>query len=213
VGDILKAHRSPHLAIGGAVANDEPSGLVGWAAYFCEFSRWMPRTKARWMDDIAGANMSYKRKAFHIYGSFIEGTYCSDSEFHWRLGRDGHHLWFVPDIIVSHRSIDGLREYVRHEFEHGGCFARVRVESERFSRPRRLVYSLLSPLIPFRILAKLALYNLGNRIYLSHFIRALPLVIVGVVSWSTGELVSYARGRRQGTAPPSMGMTSTVGTQ
>ena len=192
VDQIIGAHRSPHLAIGGAIANAEPSGIVSWAAYFCEFSRWMPGSEARWLDDIAGANMSYKKRAFDTYGSLIEGTYCSDSDFHWRLGRDGHRLWFVPEIIVSHHSIGGLLEFVRHEFEHGSCFARVRIEAERFSRPRTLAYSLLSPLIPFRILAKVARYNLRNRIYLSNFVRALPLVVLGVVAWSTGELVGYA---------------------
>ena len=194
VGDILKAHRSPHLAIGGAIGNAEPSCLVGWAAYFCEFSRWMPGSEPRWLDDIAGANMSYKKKAFDAYGPFIEGTYCSDSEFHWRLGRHGHLLWFLPEITVSHRSIDDPMEFVRHEVEHGACFARVRIQSERFSRPRRLVYALLSPLIPIRILAKLAWYNVRNRIYLTRFLKALPLVVVGVAAWSAGELVSYAKG-------------------
>ena len=58
VDQILRAHQSSYLAIGGAIANAEPSGLVGWAAYFCEFSRWMPGSEPRWLDDIAGANMS-----------------------------------------------------------------------------------------------------------------------------------------------------------
>ena len=200
VDEILRAHRSPHLAIGGAIANAEPSGLVGWAAYFCEFSRWMPGSEPRSLDDIAGANMSYKKKAFDTYGSFIEGTYCSDSDFHWRLGRDGHLLWFVPRIVVSHHSIDSLRALVRHEFEHGACFARVRIEAERFSRSRRLAYVVLSPLIPFWVLSKVARNNLRNSIYLSNFVRALPLVLLGVAAWSAGELVGYAGGRSRKTA-------------
>jgi glycosyltransferase involved in cell wall biosynthesis len=200
VDQILKAHRSPHLAIGGAIANAEPSGLVSWAAYFCEFSRWMPGSEPRWLDDIAGANMSYKKEAFRTYGPFLEGTYCSDSDFHWRLGRDGHRLWFVPQIVVSHHSIVRLREYVQHEFEHGACFAQVRMGAQDFSRRRKLAYSLLSPLIPFRILAKVARNNLRNRIYLSNFVRALPLVVLGVVAWSAGELVGYAGGRSRQTA-------------
>ncbi|MDH4209712.1 MAG: glycosyltransferase, partial [Anaerolineae bacterium] len=97
VDQIIQAQQSAHLAIGGAIANSEPSGLVGWAAYFCEFSRWMPSSKSRWLDDIAGANISYKKEAFRTYGPFLEGTYCSDSEFHWRLGRDGQRLLFLPE--------------------------------------------------------------------------------------------------------------------
>jgi GT2 family glycosyltransferase len=196
VDQILRAHQSPYLAIGGAIANAEPSGLVSWAAYFCEFSRWMPGSEPRWLDDIAGANMSYKRQAFHKCGSFLEGTYCSDSDFHWRLGRDGHRLRFVPRIVVSHHSIENFRQFLQHEFVHGRCFARVRSQGQGFSRLRRLAYVLLSPVIPLKILLKTVANNIANRIYLIHFLKALPLVALGIVSWSAGELVGYCGGWR-----------------
>jgi len=192
VDEVLKAHQSPHLAIGGAIANAEPSSVVGWAAYFCEFSRWMPGSKPRWLDDIAGANISYKKKAFDVYGPFLEGTYCSDSEFHWRLGRDGHMLRWLPQIVVSHRSISNLSRFVQHEFEHGGCFARVRIRGRGFSRLRRLWYILFGPLIPVKILLQVLINNLTNRVYLTRFIRALPLVALGVLSWAAGEVAGYA---------------------
>lgn len=196
VDQILTAHQSPDLAIGGAIANAEPSGLVGWAAYFCEFSGWMPGSEPRWLDDIAGANMSYKKKAFDTYGPFLEGTYCSDSEFHWRLGRDGQRVRFLPEIVVSHHSIDRFREFVAHEFHHGRCFARVRIKGQGFSMWRRLVYVLLSPAIPLKILLKTVAHNAANRVYLTHFVKALPLVALGIASWSAGEVVGYAEGER-----------------
>jgi GT2 family glycosyltransferase len=200
VDEILKAHESSQLAIGGAIANADPSGVVGWAAYFCEFSQWMPGTGPRWLDDIAGANMSYKKEAFGRYGPFLEGTYCSDTDFHWRLGQDAHRLRFVPQIVVSHYSISSLREFMEHEFDHGRSFARVRIRGQGFSTPRRLAYVVLSPLIPLRILLKVLLNNIRNRIYLPRFIRALPLVVAGVLSWSAGEVVGYAGGDKKQTA-------------
>ena len=194
VDEVLRAHRSPYLAIGGAIASAEPANLVGWAAYFCEYSNWMPRSEPRSLDDIAGANMSYKRGAFDRYGPFLEGTYCSDSEFHWRLGRDHHRLRFLPNIVVFHHSIDDFGEFVAHEFEHGASFARVRTRARGFSRPRRLVYVLLGPLIPFKVMFQVLRNNLENRVYLYHFLRALPLVTLGILSWSAGEVVGYADG-------------------
>jgi len=71
---IIKAHESEYPAIGGAIANGNPESMVGWAAYFCEYSQWMPEQSAGWMLDIAGANMSYKRGLLQRYGPFIEGT-------------------------------------------------------------------------------------------------------------------------------------------
>ena len=82
---VSRAHESLYPAIGGAIGNGNPESLVGWAAYFTEFSKWMPGSTRRLLPDIAGANMSYKVSLFADFGSFIEGTYCSDSEFHWRM--------------------------------------------------------------------------------------------------------------------------------
>ncbi|OGP88566.1 MAG: hypothetical protein A2157_12590, partial [Deltaproteobacteria bacterium RBG_16_47_11] len=137
IDNILKVHQSPHLAIGGAIANGNPDSFIGWAAYFCEFSQWMPNTPSKPLRDIAGANMSYKRKAFELLGPLIEGTYSSDTDFHWRLGRNGHDLQFHPSMLVSHHNIHQLGKFLRHEFEHGRSFAKVRIVCQGFSKWRK----------------------------------------------------------------------------
>jgi glycosyltransferase involved in cell wall biosynthesis len=192
IEEILKAHELPYPAIGGAIANANPESYVGWAAYFCEFSQWMPGTQPKWLDDIAGANMSYKKPLFDEYGEFIEGTYCSDTDFHWRIGRDGHRLRFVPSILVSHQCIDALKQFLAHEFHHGRSFGQVRVQGGRFSRWKRAVYVAWAPLVPLMIFSKVAFNNIRNRVYLPRFIAALPLLVPGIICWSVGEVVSYA---------------------
>jgi GT2 family glycosyltransferase len=191
VEEILRAHDSPDFAIGGVIANGNPESYVGWAAYFTEFSKWMPGTKRRGVPDIAGANMSYKTWVFGKYGSFIEGTYCSDTEFHWRLGKAGHPLLFVPAIIVSHSNIEELGKFLGHEIFHGRSFGRVRIKSRKFSWMRRLAYCLCMPLVAVKLLLEIGWLNLVNRIYLHHFIKALPLVVLGIICWCTGEFLSY----------------------
>ena len=191
VNEILNAHQSQHLAIGGAIANGNCDSYTGWAAYFCEFSQWMPKTESKWMDDIAAANMSYKKNVFDRYGSFIEGTYCSDTDLHWRLGKDDKRLRFVPSIRVKHYSIDNLVQFLRHEVFHGLCFARVRVRSQNFSLLKRLVYVILSPLIPIRLFGKVCKNNIRNRVYLPQFLMSFPLVMMGLICWSFGEFKGY----------------------
>jgi glycosyltransferase involved in cell wall biosynthesis len=194
VDEILKAHQSSYLAIGGAIANGNPESTIGWAAYFCEFSQWMPNAPSKPFKDIAGTNMSYKKRIFEEYGGFIEGTYSSDTEFHWRLEKNGHFLQFVPSILVFHHNIDRLGRFLRHEFEHGRSFARVRMKSQDFSEWRRLFYGTFSFLIPGWLLLKIGLRNLRNRIYLFHFLKASPLLMLGLISWSLGEYAGYVRG-------------------
>jgi glycosyltransferase involved in cell wall biosynthesis len=191
---ILKDHQSPALAIGGAIANGNPESLIGWASYFCEFSQWMPGFRSRNLADIAGANMSYKRKAFQEYGLFIAGTYSSDTEFHWRLGRNKSCLQFVPSILVFHHNIDQFKSFLRHEFEHGRSFAGVRIKTQHFSELRRFVYAVFSFSIPLWLILKIGLRNLRNRIYLFHFLKASPLLMLGLIAWSLGEYASYIRG-------------------
>jgi len=188
---ILKAHQSSHLAIGGAIANGNPKSTIGWAAYFCEFSQWMPNAPSKPFRDIAGTNMSYKKRVFEEYGGFIEGTYSSDTEFHWRLEKNGHVLQFVPSILVFHHNIDQLGRFLRHEFEHGRSFARVRMKSQDFSEWRRLFYGTFFFLIPWWLLLKVGVRNLKNRIYFAHFLKICPLLILGLVAWSLGECVGY----------------------
>jgi GT2 family glycosyltransferase len=189
---ILEAHRLPALAIGGAIANGNPDSCVGWAAYFCEFSAWMPGWPTRWLDDIAAASMSYKRSAFDEFGRFIEGTYSSDTEFHWRLRRAGHRLRFQPAIVVAHRNIERPGKFLRHEFEHGRCFARVRAQAMQFSRLKAACFALLSPLIALKLFAVVAVRNLHNRIYLGRLLAVSPLLLLGLFCWSLGEGAGYA---------------------
>lgn len=195
VNEILKAHQFPHLAIGGSIANGNPESYVGWAAYFCEFSQWMPSRYRRWLTDIPGASMSYKRKVFEQYSHFIEGTYCSDTDFHWRLRQNGHLLQFVPSILVFHRNIDNFGRFLKHEFFHGRSFGQVRVKSQNFSKLRRSIYVILFFLISVKLFLGIGLSNFKNRIYLSAFLKASPLLILGIISWSLGECVGYVGGQ------------------
>jgi len=194
VENLLEAHETPDPVIGGAIANGNPESLVGWAAYFCEFSRWMPGTPPQWLDDIAGANISYKRELLDRYGSFIEGTYCSDTEYHWRLGRDGIRLRFEPSSVVAHRNIECLRQFLLHEFDHGRSFGRVHRSAKGFSFWTRSVKMAGVPLGILRMLAAITANIMKNRTYLPQFVATLPLLMLGVVFWSVGQGVGYATG-------------------
>jgi GT2 family glycosyltransferase len=191
---ICVGHEGPYLAIGGAIANGRPSTLTGWAAYFSEFSQWMPNTPEQWMVDVAGANMSYKVSAFDQCGRFIGGTYCSDTEFHWRLAENGHQIRFRPDILISHHFDRSWPDFIRHEFFHGRSFATVRVNAQGFSRWRRAVYVMLGLPLAAKIVATIVARNLANRTYLSRCVGTAPLWVAGVLSWSAGECAGYLGG-------------------
>jgi O-antigen biosynthesis protein len=187
---ILAAHEC-HDAVGGAIGNAAQKSYVGWAAYLSEFSAWMPKTPPQVMTDVAAANMSYKRKIFDELGRLLEGTYCSDTEFHWRMMAKGYRINFDPRITVYHHSIPTFGSFVRHEIHHGQSFARVRARARNFTFARRACYFLLSPLIAAKLAATVVARNLSNKIYFRQFLASLPLLLCGVASWSLGEGLGY----------------------
>lgn len=191
---VLKAHERPDLVVGGAIATDLRGGPVSWAAFFCEFSRWMPHQPAGKMADVAGANMSYKRAAFDGIGSFLEGTYCSDTEFHWRLAARGHLPRFDPTILVTHHSISALRRYLRHEYAHGRDFGRVRARYWGWPPWKRALYTATGLLIPWKLLAHIAWRTVRHRAYLLRFLVSLPFLVLGLHAWVLGECSGYLWG-------------------
>ncbi len=78
-----------------------------------------------------------------------------------------------------------------HEVEHGRAFASFRVSEERFTDLKRLIYGLGSPILPLLLLGRVTQRVVANKIYLSKFVGALPVVMVGLIAWSLGEMSGY----------------------
>ena len=191
VNEIIKAHQTPYPAIGGAIANGNPESYPGWGYYFCEFSQWMSQSQECRMVEIPTCCLSIKLWAFDKYGPFLEGVYCSDTAFHWKLGKDGHKPLFVPSIKVSHINIQSLIKFLKKEVMHGRFFAAVRVSEQKFSMLQRITYVMISPLLPFLLFYHTAKDVLKKEVYLKQFILSSPLVLLGLTAWSFGEFLGY----------------------
>jgi len=189
VGETLKAHQSEYPVIGDAVDNGNPESYVGWGHYFCEFNQWMPRSSKRQMDDACC--LSLKRWAFNRYGPFLEGTYCSDTVFNWKLAKDGYKPLFIPSIKISHINIESLKAFLKHEIIHGRSLAKVRTMEQNFSMLQRIFFILISPLLPLLLFYRTARRIFKNRIYLKQFLFSFPLVFLGLSLWSWGEFLGY----------------------
>ena len=196
VRQIIASHfASPNPLIGGTIDNANPESYVGWAYYFCELSQWMPGTPPGPMEEIPTGCLSVKRWAFDSYGPFLEGTYSSDTAFHWRAALDGHRPVLEPAIRVAHTNVTDLAAYLRRKAFHGRCFARVRVAERRFSAARRLAYILISLGLPFLLSYRRARNVLARKTYRQRFALSFPLVFLGLTAWSWGELRGYLGGR------------------
>jgi GT2 family glycosyltransferase len=193
---IARAHDdAPDPAIGGVIANRNPESYVGWASYFCKFSRWIPQAAPRRMVEIPTCCLSVKRWAVESCGPFLDGTLSSDTAFSWRLGRRGHPPLLVPSIEVAHINQHRLGRLLSNLRTHGRDFASVRVAEQRFSKTRRLAFALIAPLLPPLLFARTATDVLRRRGYLVKFLLASPLVLLGHAAWALGELEGYLSSR------------------
>ena len=191
VEEILKAHQSPHPAIGGIIANGNPECYIGWASYFCEFSQWIHQSSRGYMVEIPTCCLSIKRWLFDKYGPFLEGTYCEDTAFHWKLGNAGYNPLFVPSIKVAHINVHHLGKLMKKEFIHGRFFAKVRTSERRLSLLQRIIFITVSPLLPLLLFFRIVMRVFKSRVYLSQFIVSSPIVFTGLLFWSCGELFGY----------------------
>src|SRR3990172_9204782 len=59
--EILKAHESDYVAIGGAVENACQDRVLDWATFFCEYSAFIQPVPFSPVRELPGNNVSYKR--------------------------------------------------------------------------------------------------------------------------------------------------------
>lgn len=200
VNEVLRVHhRSSNLIVGGIIDNGSPQRMVGWGYYFCEFSLWLPQSSEREIREIAGCCLSMKRAAFDKYGPFLEGTYCSDSAFQWRMALDGHKVLFVPAVRVFHTTAFRLREFLRHIVVHRRFFAEVSAREKKLSCWQRAVLVLSVPFLPFVLFGCVSYRVFTAGVYLRQFLFACPFVFFGLMARTWGECIGYLRLRKRRT--------------
>jgi len=209
---IVAAHDDPDPLIGGAIDNGNPESPVGWAAYFCELSQWMPGGAKRSMVEVPSGSLSIKRWAFDKYGPFIERGYCSDTAFNWRALADGHRPVFQPAIRVFHSNISRLGRFLPKQVMHGRAFATVRIQERKMSPAGIMVYFTGSPLLPLLLFRRVMARVLDLGTYSDRFLKVSPIVFLGLAAWSWGECLGYWTGLwnslRVAGAPGSLGKST-----
>jgi glycosyltransferase involved in cell wall biosynthesis len=188
IEEILKAHRDPYPAIGGAIENDKASGLVTWAIYFCRYSPYMLPFAEKMVEDFAGDNASYKRYALDRCREARRDGFW-ESFVHAEMRRLGLELLLTPSIVVYHQKSFTLAGFMKQRFWHGRQFGSDRARN--LSGWARIIYILLSPLILPLHLYRITGRVIGKRKQIKKYLMSLPVVILFLLSWSAGEFSGY----------------------
>src|SRR5215510_1914695 len=180
---------TPSAAVGGAVEPGAFRRALDWAAYFCEFARYMlPLPPAP--THLPGANVAYRRaslpdptrlEAEGFYETFVNAA----------IGT-GAALASDPTLIVRHERTWRAETVLATRFHHGRGFAALRVRG----RParQRLPYLALAMALPPILVARVLRETVRRRRLIGRAVRAMPWIVALSVGWSLGEFAGYLAG-------------------
>lgn len=185
---ILVAHRTPDVAIGGAVEPGPYRRGIDWAVFFCEYGRFMQPLPERPTPDLPGNNVSYKRAALDAL-PLSDGFY--DVFVHQRWAHEGRGLRADGTIVIRQVNFRRWYHVTRMPFHHGRGFAGSRFPGANL--PWRLATSGLALFLPLLTTARIIGLALERRRF-GRLPRALPWIILFATSWSLGESAGYLLG-------------------
>ncbi|HEX8473057.1 MAG TPA: glycosyltransferase [Pyrinomonadaceae bacterium] len=189
---LIHRHREDWAAVGPVMTNANPRSTTSWANLLIEYAQWLEPDEGGEREHLPGHNGSYKRDILLPYGDRLEAMLDAESILHWDLRARGHRLWLEPKARTFHQNFSVPFSSIPLRFNGGRLFAASR--SRAWSLPRRALFTVAAPLIPFvrclRIVRELSRPGRPR-----HMLpRLLPALIVGLAFDGAGEMVGYALG-------------------
>lgn len=189
---MLEALREGADVVGGAIENLAMEGAIDRAAFLCEYSHLLPPLPRGPVASLAGNNVVYRRSVLERYkGVLTAGRW--ENHLHDAMRADGIELISRPDIRVGHKKHYTMREYVSQRFLYSRSYAGGRAETWPWWR--RTIYGVAALGLPVLLLWRVVSTVWRKGVNRVEIIRALPLLLVFVVSWGVGETVGAWAGQ------------------
>ncbi|WZO97354.1 glycosyltransferase [Isosphaeraceae bacterium EP7] len=190
-GGMLDAHASGAWgAVGGAVENGR-EGLVNWAAFLCEYAKYMGPRADEATDDLPGNNISYQRSHLLRHAHLLaEGKW--ESWINDQLRADGIPLRGSSRAEVRHIKPFKLAHFLVQRFHFCRSYAGMRRPDQSWAR--RLIYGAGSTALPALLTLRLVRTVLEKGRHRLKLAAALPLIAVFFAVGATGEMLGYLIG-------------------
>ena len=191
---LLQAHAGqPHPVIGGTVDlyRPEDQNLRQWALFINEYGMFMPPLEGGEMEILPGSNISYKREALFDGDRPRQGDFWKTFA-NWEAEKGDFGLWQAPEVRVALYKPIPFRDFLRTRYDHGRCFAGMRVVGAPAGERRWRL--LTSPAVPFVLLWRWGRRYWSKKRYRSKWIMTLPLQLLLFGNWGWGEFNGYWRG-------------------
>jgi len=186
---LLSAHAGPWAGVGGEVHNGNPDTPRSETIGLMTYGPWVPPA-ARDEDatHLPGHNASFRRDRLLEFGEELDLLLVSDINLHRRLRLAGGRLLLDPAVKFEHINPTGLSSLARGYFLWHRLYGWSRARVFRWSARRRILYVVLTPVIPLYFLVRLHREIRGSRRdLLAQFRRGLPLMWAAQMFCAVGQ--------------------------
>lgn len=187
---LIARHEEPWAVVGPVVRNANPDTLVSWADFVLAYGPFGTGHPGGEVAAAAGHNSSYKRVVLERQGEALEDALAAEWVFHMRLRDEGERVCIEPGAVIGHVNFSRLRPFIVHTFR--GARSGAASRSAGWPASRRLVYALGSVVLPALRLVRLARSLPAEQRRLLP-VRALPLIVAGLVMDAAGQAAGFAR--------------------
>lgn len=188
VASLLAADLRANVGVGGLFELDPRCSAVQKSIYLLRYLAFAPPQHSREVADIAADNAVYRRAEIMANSDLLKDGFWEPS-FHRRFAADGLSLCIIPEMKVAYFGRELAADFARQRRAHGCEYGESRARGRPF--PQRIIFLLMSPLIPVVILARVTRRACRKSTYLSALPVALPWLLWFVGSWSVGECAGY----------------------
>jgi len=187
---LIEAHEGPWGAVGGVVENGR-TGLINWAAFFCEYTPYMGPVLEGESADLPGNNIAYKRPHLLRHAHELEqGRW--ESWINDNLRADGVPIASTNKAVVRHIKPFRLGHFLVQRFHFARSYAGMRRVDQ--SVVKRLVYGCGSVALPAMLLLRVTKTAMAKGRNLGHFAASVPLIALFYTVGAAGEMIGYLVG-------------------
>ena len=188
---IERAHAAGHEAIGGPVENGAVDRLTDWAAFFCEYVRFMPPLAPGVVSEIAGSSAVYDRRLLDRLGPELQEEVW-EYFLHQRIRELSVPFYCDPDLAVSHKKEFGFGYFMSQRYHYSRSFAGMRLKAA--PAWKRVGYAGATVILPPLLLWRMATTVWRKGRHGKTFLQATPILAIFLVSYAWGEAVGALLG-------------------
>jgi hypothetical protein len=188
---LIKAHQQPWAAVGPSMCNGNPDTILSWADFYQAYGEWTHPILSGPVHHLPSHNSSYKRDILFACKNQLEDLMEAESILHRHLKAQGYGLFLEARTCIYHLNFASWSSWIPARYYMGRQFAST--WSRSWSWPRRLCFTVASPLIPW-----VRLWRIQRHIRQSQttslFMRLLLPLLGGLLIEGLGHMMGYATG-------------------